>query len=191
MHAATTAIASTAAEAIEVLAFWLGEVPPERRFVVDAALDAQIRQRFGALHERLSMVVPDDWRASPERLLAAIIVLDQFSRNLHRGSPRTFACDPAALALTKDAIERGFDKQLRGDQLQFLYMPLMHSEDAADQALSVELFATIGNDEAYDYALQHKAIIDRFKRYPHRNAVLGRESTPEEIEFLKQPGSSF
>ena len=128
---------------------------------------------------------------APERLLAAIIVLDQFSRNLHRGTPRAWACDPAALALTREAIAQGFDRQLRGDQLQFLYMPLMHSEDPEMQALSVQLFATIGNDVAYDFALQHKAIIDRFGRYPHRNAILGRESTPEEVEFLKQPGSSF
>ena len=182
---------SAAAEAIEVLAFWLGEVPPEKRFAVDPALDAAIARRFGTLHARLAADVPGDWRATPERLLAAIIVLDQFSRNLHRGTPRAWACDPAALALTREAIAQGFDRQLRGDQLQFLFMPLMHSEDPEVQALSVELFATIGNDVAYDFALQHKAIIDRFGRYPHRNAILGRESTPEEVEFLKQPGSSF
>lgn len=182
---------SIATETINVLAFWLGEVPPEKRFVRDDGLDAAIRSRFASLHARLAEDVPEGWCATPERLLAAVIVLDQFSRNLYRDSPQAWACDPAALALTREALSRSYDEQLHGDQLQFLFLPLMHSESASDQALSVALFETIDNPVAYDYAKQHKVIIDRFKRFPHRNAVLGRESTPEEIEFLKQPGSSF
>ncbi len=182
---------SAAAEAINVLAFWLGEVPPEKRFVRDDALDAKIKSRFAALHARLADEVPESWRLTPERMLAAIIVLDQFSRNLYRDSPKAWACDPAALALTREALSRSYDEQLQGDQLQFLFMPLMHSESATDQALSVALFETIENPVAYEYAKQHKVIIDRFGRFPHRNAVLGRPSTPDEIEFLKQPGSSF
>lgn len=175
----------------DVLTFWFEEVPPEKRFARDPELDAEITARFGALHEELARDVPDVWRQTPERLLAAVIVLDQFSRNMFRNDPRAFAADAHAAALTKEAIARGFDKQLGNEQLQFLYMPLMHSEDPADQALSVEVFSNIDNPMALDYAHQHRVIIDRFGRFPHRNAVLGRESTPEEIEFLKQPGSSF
>jgi len=182
---------SIAAETIDVLTFWLGEVPPEKRFVRDAELDARIRTRFASLHARLAAEVPEGWYATPERILAAVIVLDQFSRNLYRDSPQAWACDPAALALTREALARSYDEQLYGDQLQFLFMPLMHSESASDQALSVALFETIEDPVSYDYAKQHKAIIDRFGRFPHRNAILGRESTPEEIEFLKLPGSSF
>lgn len=182
---------SAAAEAINVLTFWLGEVPPEKRFIRDDALDAAIKSRFAGLHARLSDEVPEAWRLTPERMLAAIIVLDQFSRNLHRDSPKAWACDPVALSLTREALSRSYDEELRGDQLQFLFMPLMHSECPIDQALSVALFEGIENPLAYDYAKQHKVIIDRFGRFPHRNAVLGRESTLEEIAFLSQPGSSF
>lgn len=182
---------AAAAEAINVLAFWLGEVPPEKRFARDDALDAAIRTRFGALHARLADEVPETWRQTPERILATIIVLDQFSRNIYRNSPKAWAWDPVALSLTREALSRSFDEQLQGDQLQFLFMPLMHSESATDQALSVALFESLDNPVALDFARQHKAIIDRFGRFPHRNAVLGRESTPEEIEFLKQPRSSF
>lgn len=182
---------SVAAHTIEVLAFWLGEVPPEKWFVVDPELDTRIKARFGSLHARLAEHVSDEWCATPERILAAIIVLDQFSRNLYRNSPQAWACDPVALGLTRTALSRSFDEELHGDQLQFLFMPLMHSEAPGDQALSVALFETIENPVALDYARQHKAIIDRFGRFPHRNAILGRQSTPEELDFLKQPGSSF
>ena len=182
---------SVAAETIDVLTFWLGEVPPEKRFIRDAELDARIKARFAPLHARLAEHVAEPWCATPERTLAAIIVLDKFSRNLYSDSPKAWAHDHAALALTRVALARSYDEQLHGDQLQFLFMPLMHSEAPGDQALSVALFETIEDPVALDYARQHKAIIDRFGRFPHRNAILGRASTPEEIEFLKEPGSSF
>lgn len=179
------------ADAAEVLAFWLGEVKPEERFARDDAIDARIRSRFGALHARLSEHVPDEWLEDPETLLAAIIVLDQFSRNLHRDDEGAFASDAVALNLAKLALRRGYEAVLGPEERQFLHMPFMHSEDPDDQDRSVELFEEIGNAEALDYARQHKAIIDRFGRFPHRNAALGRETTPAEAEFLEQPGSSF
>jgi len=178
-------------DAAEVLAFWFGEVKPEQRFARDAALDARIRERFGELHGRLSRHVPDDWLDNPEDLLAAVIVLDQFSRNLYRDDPRAYAADPVALNLARLALQRGYDELLGADERQFLFMPFMHSEDADDQDRAVELMDEIGDAEAADYARRHKVIIDRFGRFPHRNDVLDRESTAEEIEFLKQPGSRF
>lgn len=178
-------------EAADVLAFWFGQVKPERRFARDAKLDAEIRDRFGELHDRLSRHVPDEWLDNPEDLLAAVIVLDQFSRNLNRDDPQAYAADPVALNLTRLAMQRGWDELLGPDERQFLYMPFMHSEDPDDQDLAVELMEEIGNAEAADYARRHKDIIARFGRFPHRNTALGRESTSEEVEFLKQPGSSF
>jgi len=178
-------------EAAEVLAFWFGETKAERRFAKDEAFDAEIRERFGELHARLTRHVPDDWLDNPEDLLAAVIVLDQFSRNLYRDDARAFADDAVALDLAHLALRRGYDELLSPEERQFLYMPFMHSEDVDDQDRAVELMEEIGNAEAADYARRHKAIVDRFGRFPHRNAVLGRESTPEEIEFLKEPGSSF
>jgi uncharacterized protein (DUF924 family) len=178
-------------EAAEVLAFWFGTLKPEQRFAKNSALDDQIRERFGDLHARLSRHVPDDWLDNPEDVLAAVIVLDQFSRNLYRDDPRAFAADPIALNLTRLAMQRGYDELLGRDERQFLYMPFMHSEHSDDQDRAVELMEEIGNAEAADYARRHKAIIERFGRFPHRNAVLDRKSTIDELEFLKQPGSSF
>ncbi len=178
-------------EAADVLAYWFGQVKPERRFAKDDQLDAEIGERFSDLHARLSQRVPDAWLDNPEDLLAAVIVLDQFSRNLYRSDARAYASDAMALNLAHLAIKRGYDQLLGPEECQFLYMPFMHSENPDDQDRAVELMEEIGNAEAADYARRHKAIIDRFGRFPHRNAVLGRASTPEEIEFLKQPGSSF
>ena len=178
-------------EAADVLAFWFGTVKPEQRFAKDETLDAEIGQRFGDLHARLSRHVPESWLDNPEDLLAAVIVLDQFSRNLYRTDSRAYASDPVALNLARLALRRGYDELLGPDERQFLYMPFMHSEDADDQDRCVELMEESGNAEATDYARRHKAIIERFGRFPHRNMVLGRESSAEEAEFLTQPGSSF
>lgn len=178
-------------DAADVLAFWFDELKPEQRFAKDVAVDAMIRDRFGGLHARLSRQLPDEWSASPQALLAAVIVLDQFSRNLFRDDPRAFANDAVALNLAKLALKRGDEALLGETERQFLYMPFMHSEDVDDQDRCVELMREIGNAEAIDYAEQHKAIIDRFDRFPHRNEVLGRETTAEEAAFLEQPGSSF
>ena len=175
----------------EVLAFWFEELTPDDWFGGGDEVDDRIRERFLALHEALRDGVPESWRATARGMLAAVIALDQFPRNMHRGDPRAFAADPTALALATEAVERSLDRTMSIDERKFLYLPFEHSEDPAVQAWSVELFATLGNEETLGYALRHKEIIDRFGRFPHRNEVLGRESTPEETAFLKEPDSSF
>ena len=174
-----------------VLAFWFGEAAPRQWFARDDAFDATIRERFGALHEGLAKGVPAQWLGDPASRLAAVIVLDQFSRNLHRGSPASYAQDEAALALARMAVARGDDGPLQPVERQFLYMPFMHSETLADQDECVRLMEGLGLEDALDAARRHRAIIARFGRFPHRNAVLGRETTPEEEAFLKEPGASF
>ncbi len=179
------------AAAEDVLSYWFGELPREKWFAKDAAVDAEIARRFGDLHECLSREVPASWRDSPPALLAAIIVLDQFSRNLRRDDARAYANDSVALGLAKEALERGFDAGLSRDELHFLYMPFMHAEDLAEQDRSVALFRTLGDPGSLDFAERHRVVIASFGRFPQRNAPLGRESTPAEIEFLRRPGSAF
>lgn len=168
----------------DVLQFWFDELKPENWFAKDEQLDARIRERFGALHESLrteSIEVPETARG----YLAAIIVLDQFSRNLHRGSPLAFASDARALAFAKRALDQGFDRALEMRERKFLYMPFMHSEDKSMQARCVELFSGIDDAESLRYAIEHRDIVERFGRFPHRNEILGRDPTPEEAEFMK------
>lgn len=173
----------------EVLRFWFEETRPQAWFTRDDALDAEIRKRFGALHASLNEKVPASVTTTPLGALATVIVLDQFSRNLFRNSPRAYSADPTACAIAEEAIAAGFDRELNAQQRIFLYMPFQHSEDRAVQARSVELFTQVGDANSLDYARQHRDIVERFGRFPHRNRVLGRESTPEEIEFLKtHPG---
>ncbi len=179
------------AEARQVLDFWFEESSPEQWFKRDAAFDATIRERFGALRERGAAGELDGWSTTAEGCVALVIVLDQFPRNLFRDDPRAFATDEKARGILRRALDRGFDKALSWRQRQFLYMPLQHSEQAADQALSVALYATLGNDEVLKFARAHKEIIDRFGRFPHRNSVLGRKSSRAELAFLARPGSSF
>ena len=179
------------ARAEEVLAFWFGELRPEDWFNGGDEVDSRIRERFLDLHEALRERVPDEWRASARGTLAAVIALDQFPRNVYRGDPRAFAADAAALGLAREAVERGLDRGMSKDERKFLYLPFEHSEDPAEQARSVELYAALDDANTLEYAMRHKEIIDRFGRFPHRNAALGRGSTPEEIEFLKEPDSSF
>jgi uncharacterized protein (DUF924 family) len=175
----------------DIVKFWFGELTPEDWYKADAERDAEIRRRFGPLYENLSVAVPQNWLEMPKGWLAAILVLDQFPRNMFRGDPRAFATDARALALAKQAIAKSVDMRLEPDQRAFIYLPFQHAEDRADQARSLELFTALGNPNNLDFALRHKAIIDRFGRFPHRNAVLGRASTEEELVFLKEPGSSF
>jgi uncharacterized protein (DUF924 family) len=174
-------------EAAAFLDYWFGAQTPEQWWKRDPAVDEALRTRFGALHERLANEVPEDWLKTPRGTLAAVMVLDQLPRNLFRGSPRAYATDPKALALAKQGVARGLDASLSKDERTFLYVPFQHSEDAADQAQSVALFERLDDAEALDFAHKHKDIIDRFGRFPHRNTVLGRETTPEEAEFLKGP----
>ena len=175
----------------DVLKFWFDDLSPDDWFESNEAVDSRIRERFGELHETLREQVPKTWRRSARGCLAAVIVLDQFPRNMYRGASRAFAADGAALSLAKEALARGFDRDLSIDERKFLYMPFEHSENPAEQARSIELFSTLESELDLDYARRHKDIIDRFGRFPHRNAVLRRVSTPEEIEFIKEPDSSF
>jgi uncharacterized protein (DUF924 family) len=177
----------------EVLRFWFGEGAEygkahKRWFVKNAAFDAEIRGRFAQLHERLAR--NHEWLDDPRGCLARIIVLDQFPRNMYRGSVRAFSSDALALEAAKHMVAKGWDRSLLPVEKQFVYLPFEHSESLADQQRACDLMRPLG-EELYDWALRHKRVIERFGRFPHRNEILGRASTPDEIEFLKQPGSSF
>jgi len=177
----------------EVLRFWFGEGTErgkahKRWFEKNSTFDAEIRARFLPLYEELSG--NQEWLSRPGDCLARIVVLDQFPRNMFRGAPRAFAADPLALAAAKHAVARGYDRGFLDVEKQFVYLPFEHSESLADQERACDLMRPLGYDP-YDWALRHKRIIERFGRFPHRNAILRRASTPEEIEFLKQPGSGF
>ena len=183
---------------IHVLRFWFGEAPGAARpewFRKDPAFDEEIRRRFGALHAAAAGRELEAWRASPEPMLALVIVLDQFSRNLHRGAARAFAQDAHALECAKEAVGRRDDRALLPVQRQFLYLPYEHSEDLADQDSGLELMRPLEAFEptrgVADWAMRHRDIVKRFGRFPHRNAALGRASTAEETAFLQQPGSGF
>lgn len=175
----------------QVLDFWFQELKPKQWWVKSEALDTDIKERFGELHRAASVGELFQWRETPDGSLAEILVLDQFSRNIYRDGPGAFACDPLALALAQTAVAKGFDKVLAVKQTHFLYMPYMHSESLVIHQEAVRLFTELGNQDHLRFELRHKAIIDQFGRYLHRNEVLDRESTPEEIEFLKKPGSGF
>lgn len=174
-----------------VIEFWFKELTPKQWWVKDEALDKTIKERFESTLIEAKLRRLAEWRYQPRGRLAEIIVLDQFSRNIYRDTPDAFAADQLAQQLTLVAIEAGDDRSLTQQERLFIYMPLMHSEDPEIHEIAIEVFTSLGLEENLDYERQHKAIIDRFGRYPHRNAILGRESTPEELEFLKQPGSSF
>jgi uncharacterized protein (DUF924 family) len=171
--------------------FWFEELRPEQWFLADAALDATIRSRFSELYA--SLTAAPAAVSTPKATVARVIVLDQFPRNMFRGTPAAFAADPLALRTAQAAVAAGLDRDLRAPERQFLYMPFQHSEDLTVQHRSLALFTALNLPEPLDFARQHAAIIARFGRFPHRNAILGRPSTPEEIEFLKtapQFGSS-
>ena len=181
----------TAATRDDVLRFWFEESTPRQHFSKDPEFDALIRERFATLHAQAVAGELVDWRPTPQGRLAEIIVLDQFSRNLFRDKPESFAQDDMALTLAQEAVRTGADRELTPQQRVFLYMPYMHSESDAIQAESVRLYGELGLQENLRFAEAHKAIIDRFGRYPHRNEILGRPSRPDELAFLEMPGSSF
>lgn len=178
-------------QATDILHFWFTELTPKQHFAKDAALDDTIRARFGATLEAAARCELFAWRATPEGRLAEIVVLDQFSRNVHRDTPRAFAQDALALVLAQELVANGQDRSLPLAQRSFAYMPYMHSESALVHAQAVALFSQVGMEGTLHFELRHKAIIDRFGRYPHRNAILGRTSSAEELAFLSEPGSSF
>ncbi|MAZ87304.1 MAG: hypothetical protein CL693_06635 [Cellvibrionaceae bacterium] len=175
----------------DILAFWFEELTPQQHFVKDLELDGLIKQRFLPLLESAMQSELWSWRETINGRLAEIILLDQFSRNIYRDHPLSFVSDPLALCLAQEAVASGGDQQLEPDQRAFLYMPYMHSESAAVQAQATQLFSQKGMERNFQFALKHREIIDQFGRFPHRNEILGRQSTPAEIEFLQQPGSSF
>jgi uncharacterized protein (DUF924 family) len=184
--------AASAGAPEEVLAFWFAEGMEQRWFKSDEAFDREVGEALQPLHEQAAAGRLDHWQASGRGALALVILLDQVPRNLFRGEARAFATDAEALAVTKRALENGLDKALRQGERMFLYLPLEHCEDLADQELCVTLTGQLDeNPEWHDYALRHRDIVARFGRFPHRNAVLDREATPEERAFLKKPGSSF
>lgn len=179
------------AQADRVLAFWFDELDDRQRFTRDDAVDGEIAQRFGALHAELSRGVPIEWTREPRMTLAAIIILDQFSRNLFRDDARAYAQDPAALAMTKSALDRGLDQPLSADERQFLYMPLMHSEVLADVQRCAGLMKASDVKAGLEFAERHAAVIVRFGRYPARNAALGRHTTAAEADFLEKTPLGF
>ena len=178
-------------DAQAVLAFWFQELTPAQWFKKDDNMDRQIAERFSDVLARAAACECFEWRRTAQGRLAEIIVLDQFSRNIYRDDASAFATDTLALALAQEAVAAGADAEFSSEQRAFLYMPYMHSESATIHERAMELFNQPGLEKNLDFEVRHKAIIDRFGRYPHRNALLGRDSTDEELAFLKQPGSSF
>lgn len=196
--------------AVELLEHWFGQAGDgwtisadriELWFGRSDETDADLRRRFGRLHERASAGELSSWEADPRSKLALLLLFDQLSRNLHRGTPDAFANDPRALGLAREMIDRGEDRELRPIERPFVYLPLEHAEDLEAQHRAVEAFralrdeapeaARAGYETLLDYAERHLVVIERFGRFPHRNAILGRESTTEEEAFLLEPGSSF
>lgn len=171
----------------DVIAFWR-EAGPEKWFARDDAFDAEIRARFLATHEAAARNELLAWEDTAEGAYALLLVLDQFSRNLFRGSPRAFATDAQALAVAERAIARGFDDAFHPPERRFIYMPFMHAEDLAHQERCIALCAASGDAEGVKHAVTHRDIIRDFGRFPHRNAVLGRQTTAEEQEFLDEGG---
>ncbi len=175
-----------------VLAYWFGAGMAERWYKRDPAFDREIRDRLLPLYRRAAAGQLDGWQDSAQGALALVILLDQVPRNLYRDDPRAFAKDAKALAITHRALERELDRELSQVERLFLYLPLEHCESLEEQQLCCELVSALDEDpEWHGYAIQHRDIIARFGRFPHRNAVLGRQTTPEEADFLAKPGSSF
>lgn len=175
----------------EVLQFWFIDHGPKQWWKKDPDFDRRCRSRFLELHAAAAAGELVDWRDKPTGRLAEVIILDQFSRNMFRDDAKAFAYDGMALVLAQEAVRAGADRELPGERRKFFYMPYMHSESRRVHEQALRLFTELGDEDSLDYERRHKAIVDRFGRYPHRNRVLGRASTPEETEFLSRPGSSF
>ncbi len=179
-------------EARAVLDFWFSELDPEEWFRPGEGLDETIARRFGALHARFALQgVPEAWLATPRGRLAALIVLDQFPRNIHRGRAQAFSTDGAALALARDTVDAGLETALDPVERKFVFLPFEHAEDPAMQDRSVRLFATLDEPRSLHFAEAHRDVIARFGRFPHRNRMLGRTSTEAEEAYLAEPGAGF
>jgi uncharacterized protein (DUF924 family) len=182
--------------AASILAFWFGSGDRDKRwFEKSPAFDEEVRRRFLALHAEGAAGNLAHWKNDAADCLALIVLLDQFPRNMFRGTPRAFATDGLALEAARHAVAHGYDRDMRPSEQAFIYLPYEHAESLEEQLRACELTAPLvefpETDDVYRYAVAHRDIIRRFGRFPHRNAILGRESTPEEIEFLMGPGSSF
>lgn len=182
----------------DIVTFWFGDpgsddfaAPRRRWFAADPNFDHEIRSRFSETMRRAQTGALDDMYCCPEGALALILALDQFPRNVYRGTPQAFVTDAKARDVAGRALDDGLDQALLPMQRLFMYLPFEHSEDIQDQIRAVALIDSLGEGEQVDYARRHLEIIDRFGRFPHRNNVLGRPNTAEEAAFLKQPGSSF
>ena len=168
----------------DVITFWYSDDMRKSWFNSTPALDFKIREKFEVVYTLATEGEFDDWKNTPEGCLALVILFDQLPLNMYRNQAKSFQTEQHAVAMTKHAIQQGFDKQLPAEQLAFLYMPLMHSENADDQALSIKMFAKVNSKDSLRFAQHHKGIIDKYGRFPHRNAILGRTSTAEETEYL-------
>ncbi len=175
----------------DVLSFWFSEIDPAKWWVKDVNFDRMITDRFATLHEQANHCELFSWRDSAKGRLAEIIVLDQFSRNIFRDTPKAFASDKLALALAQQAISLGKDAELSASQRSFMYIPYMHSESLIIHDIALQLYKNNGLESNLDAEIRHRDIIARFGRYPHRNSILNRTSTSAELEFLQQPGSAF
>ena len=175
----------------EVISFWFTEIAPAKWWLKDLSFDETIKTRFQTIHQAAIKGELSSWRDCAQGRLAEIIILDQFSRNMYRDTALAFAYDAVALVLAQEAISLGMDKELTAIQRSFLYMPYMHSESRLIHQDAVVLYQANGIENNLDFELKHKVIIDRFGRYPHRNAILNRDSTQDELAFLNEPNSSF
>jgi len=178
-------------EAHLVYEFWFEEAGPDKWWQKDADFDYEIKARFGYLAEQAAAGELDHWAGEPKSALALILLLDQFPRNIYRGTPQAFAADKKAKNLTLYALENDYLDDLSEDECCFFILPLEHSEDLCDQELCVSLFETLGNAFYLKFARAHKDVIEKFSRFPHRNAILGRPNTPEEEDYLKAPYAGF
>ena len=174
-----------------ILQFWFEESGSAEWFAKRPAFDALVRDRFAAAHDRAMAGDYDNWEQDPRRCLALVILLDQFPRNMFRDTARAYQSDPKALGIARRAIAAGRHNGLSTDEKKFMFLPLEHSEALADQEQCLELMRGLGEERSAEAALKHLVIIQRFGRFPHRNAILGRQSTPEEVAFLEEPDSSF
>ena len=175
----------------EVYDFWFVRCSREQWFNSTAELDEEIRARFRATHLSLARSVTEEWRSSPENMLAAVIVLAQFPRNIYRGTPLAFSTDGLALREAKMALAAGADQAVESIRRAFFYMPFEHAEDLVEQDRSVVLFTALGDEEFRDYAVRHRDVIATYGRFPHRNAIVGRQSSDAELAYLALPGSGF
>jgi len=175
----------------DVIQFWFGDLEQKDWFSSSPELDARIKDRFGITHAAVAAGETFGWRATAEGRLAEVIVLDQFSRNIYRGIGKAFAFDAIALVLAQEAVARAVDQQLVGPRRHFLYMPYMHSESPVVHEEAMRLFSELGDDNILKYERAHYEVIKRFGRYPRRNAPLGRESTPEELEYIRTNSGPF